>query len=238
MTDMALPPGQRTIGTFPRFGTHLHQPPPELPTAPSLDITGAVTHPVSLPLEALQEIPQFSMTADFHCVSGWSATNLGWQGVAFTDLFERWIAPLVTPGAPVTHILFGGLDGFESVLTFEDAMGDDVMLATHLEGHPLEADHGAPIRLVSPQQYGYMSTKHLCTIEIHTSPPRRQLGAATAFARLALRGPLVMRHPRARVWAEERHPHLPSWLLRPLYRLAIRPGVAWGARTTTKPGSS
>ena len=29
---MTLPPGQHAIEGFPRFGTHLHRPPPAVPT--------------------------------------------------------------------------------------------------------------------------------------------------------------------------------------------------------------
>ena len=48
----------------------------------------------------------------------------------------------------------------------------DVLLAERLDGRPLDGDHGAPVRLVSPGQYGYISTKHLCRIELHTAAPR------------------------------------------------------------------
>jgi DMSO/TMAO reductase YedYZ molybdopterin-dependent catalytic subunit len=116
--------------------------------------------------------------------------------------------------------VFSGLDGFESSLQLEDALAPDVLLADSLDGRPLGADHGAPARLVSPGQYGYMSTKHLCRIEVRTAPPRR-LATAHPLSALALRGPLILRHPRARVWREERHPYLPALLLRPVYRLFI-----------------
>ena len=39
------------------------------------------------------------------------------------------------------------------------------------DGRPLDGDHGAPVRLVSPAQYGYISTKHLCRIEVHSGEP-------------------------------------------------------------------
>jgi DMSO/TMAO reductase YedYZ molybdopterin-dependent catalytic subunit len=181
--DMTLPPGQHAVEGFPRFGTHLHRPPPDVPA----------------------------------CVAGWSATGLRWEGVPFEPFYRRVIEPRLTPGATVTHLVFGGLDGFEALALVEDALGDDVLIADQLEGRPLDSDHGAPLRLVSPSQYGYMSTKHLCRIEVHTSRPARSLGAASTLGRL---GP---RHPRARVREEERHPHLPAWSVRPLYRTLIPP---------------
>ena len=92
------------------------------------------------------------------------------------------------------------------------SLADDVLIAERLNGAPLDGDHGAPARLVSPHQYGFISTKHLCRIELHTSNPVENFGSASAIARMAFRSPLFWRHPRARVWGEERHPYLPAWV--------------------------
>ena len=236
---MRLPPGQRALDEFPRFGTHLHLPPPSVPDDPVIEITGAVSSPAAVPLPRLTSLPRRELVADFHCVSGWSATNLRWEGVSFATFYREIIEPLLTPDAVITSVVFGGLDGHQSLLTLEDALGDDVLIADGLGGHPLGADHGAPARLVSPSQYGYMSTKHLCGIQVRTSAPTEELGAAHPFSKVALRGPLVKRHPRARVWEEERHPYLPARLLRPIYQLAIAPGRWLAARArgaATAPG--
>jgi DMSO/TMAO reductase YedYZ molybdopterin-dependent catalytic subunit len=104
-----------------------------------------------------------------------------------------------------------GLDGWESVLTIEDALADDVLLAENLDGRPLDGDHGAPVRLVSPRQYGYISVKHLSRVEVLTAAPR------------STEGPLLRSHPRGRVWEEERHGLLPGRVVRPFYRTLIGP---------------
>ncbi|MDQ3094899.1 MAG: molybdopterin-dependent oxidoreductase [Actinomycetota bacterium] len=231
---MTLPPGQRAIDGFPRFGTHLHRPPPRIPTDPVIQIRGAVIEPFDVPLADLAMLPRRELAADFHCVAGWSTTNLRWEGVAFGTLYDLVLKPKLQPDKTITHVVFGGLDGFESSLLIEDALRSDVVLADVLDGRPLDPDHGTPLRLVSPSQYGYMSTKHLCAIELCTSAPTRELGAATAVARRGLRGPLILRHPRARVWEEERHPYLPAPLLRPFYRLFIKPGIE---RARTSPST-
>lgn len=194
-----------------------------------------MTEPFSLPLTDLAALPRRELTADFHCVAGWSATGLRWEGVAFTTFFRDVIEPALAPGARITHVLFGGLDGHESAVLIEDALADDVLIADRLDGRPLGDDHGAPTRLVSPGQYGYVNTKHLCRVELHTAEPTRSLGAASPISAVVLRGPLVMRHPRARVWEEERHPYLPARLLRRLYRLTVPLGVALGTRGTRNP---
>ena len=227
--DLALPPGQRLVKGFPRFGTHLHRPAPPIPLEPVIEVCGAVATPVTIPLTDLAALPRREMTADFHCVAGWSAADLQWEGVAFADLWRLVIEPSAAPDPSVTHISFGGLDGYRSVVQIGDALADDVLIAAHLHGRPLDTDHGAPVRLVSPGQYGYISTKHLCRIELRTSESTR-VHAAHPVSRFALRGPLVKRHPRARVWHEERHPDVSAALLRPLYRLVIQPGILLCAR--------
>jgi DMSO/TMAO reductase YedYZ molybdopterin-dependent catalytic subunit len=227
--DVSLPPGQRRIDGFPRFGTHLGRPAPAVPVDPVIEISGAVTEPFALPLAALATLPRRELTADFHCVAGWSATDLHWEGVAFETFYREIIEPSVRDDASITHLVFGGLDGHRSVVEIEDATAEDVLIAEHLDGRRLDGDHGAPARLVSPGQYGYISTKHLCRIELRTGEPT-EIHAAHPVSRVVLHGPLIKRHPRARVWEEERHPFMPARLLRPLYRLTIPFGVRLGRR--------
>jgi DMSO/TMAO reductase YedYZ molybdopterin-dependent catalytic subunit len=226
MDPATLPPGQRARADFPRFGTHFHRASPPVPDDPVLQIIGAVDRPVRIRVAELRSLPRVERVADFHCVAGWSATGLRWEGVEFATFYERVVAPALVPGTTVTHLVFGGLDGFESAVVLEDALADDVLLADGLDGAPLDGDHGAPLRFVSPSQYGYMSTKHLCRVEVRTEPPRLdRLGAATTVARWGLRSLVFGRHPRARVWEEERLPVIPPQVLRPLYRL-VTPGIA------------
>jgi DMSO/TMAO reductase YedYZ molybdopterin-dependent catalytic subunit len=217
---MTLPPGQRAINGFPRFGAHFNRPAPSIPSDPTIAVGGAVTEPFAVPLAELASISRTEFTTDFHCVAGWSATDLRWEGVAFETFYRTLVEPKVLPGTPITHVVFGGLDGYRSVVTIEDALTEDVLIAEHLDGRPLDGDHGAPVRLVSPRQYGYISTKHLCLIDLHTSEPDERYHPSTVVDR-GLR--LVKPHERARVWEEERHRHLPGWAVRRVYRLLIPP---------------
>ena len=218
-----LPPGQRAVEGFPRFGTHLHRRPPRIPDEPAIEIAGAVVEPFSVPLPELSRLPRRQLTADFHCAAAWTATDLEWEGVAFEILYGEVIEPKVLTGAPITHLSVVGLEGFQSIIAVEDAFGGDLLIADRLYGRPLTPDHGAPVRLVSPHQYGYKSTKHLCRIELHTSEPRLTYDFLDPFGRAMLRSPLIGAHPRARVWKEERHPYMPARLLRDLYFHVLRP---------------
>jgi hypothetical protein len=53
--------------------------------------------------------------------------------------------------------------------------------------------------------------------------PSARFTAASGLARIGFALPLIRRHPRARVWQEERHPYLPAAVLRPVYRSLIEP---------------
>jgi DMSO/TMAO reductase YedYZ molybdopterin-dependent catalytic subunit len=223
MADVKLPPGQNEIDRFPRYGTHMNHPAPAIPAEPAIEVTGAVEQPFSVPLADLARLPRREQTSDFHCVAGWSATGLRWEGVPFQAFYREIVEPRLRPGARITHAVFGGLDRFRAVVAIEDALGDDVLIAEQLDGRALDSDHGAPVRLLSPSQYGHMSVKHLCHIELHTADPRAGYGGGTWYSKLFL-STLIKPHPRARVWREERHASLPGRSVRGFYwRVLFRP---------------
>src|SRR5438270_2496866 len=139
---MRLPPGQQAVHGFPRFGTHLHHGPPRIPSNPVIEVRGAVREVARVPLSDLDRLPRREMTADFHCVAGWSASGLRWEGVPFAEFYRHVIAPVLAPGTEATHFAFHGLDRYHSLACAEDALDDDVMLAQHLDDQPLGPDHG------------------------------------------------------------------------------------------------
>jgi DMSO/TMAO reductase YedYZ molybdopterin-dependent catalytic subunit len=212
-----LPPGQRKADGFPRFGGP--SKPPGVSPNPALEITGAVREPATVALSGLSTLPRTEQTSDFHCVAGWSAIGLRWEGIRFTTFYRSIIEPQLSPATAVTHVVFRGLDGYRATVGIEDALQKDVLLADRLGDEPLSLAHGAPLRLVSPQQYGYVNAKHLCAIEIRTNAPPIPLDFV-----------LFRRHPRARVWQEERNGMLPTTVVRPIYRSLIRPFMWRSAR--------
>src|SRR3954468_16997810 len=211
--DDRLPPGQRALDRFPRFGTNRGAP-PAVPAAPAIAITGAVESPVAMAAADLDSLPRRTLLADFHCVAGWSARGLRWEGVALSEVLR--------PSPAATHARFAGLDGHWAVMLLEDALADEVLLADRLDGAPLDAKHRAPVRLVAPAHYGFVNVKHLCRIEVLTSEPAQSTGAASGLAGLGLRLLGYRRFTRARVWQEERHPVLPARAIRLVAR-AIAP---------------
>ena len=207
-----LPPGQTAIPTFPRFGADMGPATP--PVVESIRVDGEVDMAFDVRMAELASMPREQMTADFHCVAGWSFRDLCWEGVRFRTFYEAVIAARIPPGTRVSHVLLRGADGFEGALLLEDACADNVLLADRLGGAPLTAKHGAPVRLVSPSQYGYKSVKHLTAIELHSREPRERHARLRAHVVLSV----VRGHPRARVAMEERHRYVPGRVVRWPYR--------------------
>jgi DMSO/TMAO reductase YedYZ molybdopterin-dependent catalytic subunit len=130
VTDMRLPPGQRRIDGFPRFGGHLWRPPPSVPVDPAIEIRGVVTEPFTVALSALAVLPPRELTADFHCVAGWSATDLRWEGMSFQSVYRTFIEPALQPVTSVSHVVFCGLDRYRSTVTMEPRPGSSAPTST------------------------------------------------------------------------------------------------------------
>jgi len=192
------------------------------PEPPAVRICGLVDRSFDVPLAQLEKMSRRQLTADFHCVAGWSAREVGWEGVSFRLFYDTLIGPRVAAGANVTHLLLEGADGWKADVLLEDARADNVLLADRLDGDAITEEHGSPLRFVSPDQYGYKNVKHLVKIELHDQAPSDLPGPLGA--RLALFS--VRAHPRARVALEERHRYLPAPVLRWPYRNVIYPAIA------------
>jgi DMSO/TMAO reductase YedYZ molybdopterin-dependent catalytic subunit len=217
-----LPPGQHAIDRFPRFGTHLHDPAPTIPADFAIELTGALAMPLSVSLAQLSSLERRELIADFHCVAGWSARGLRWEGVPFATFYSSLVEPSLRSSTTITHVAFEGLDGFSSHMRLEDALADDVLIADRLNGSPLGPAHGAPVRLVAPNHYGFINVKHLARIEFCTKEPRGY-GNPPLPANVGLRLLGYGRLPRARVWEEERHRFLPARVIRLAGRFLIPP---------------
>ena len=214
-STMTLPPGQWAVDGFPRFGAALDQPPPSVPPGSAIEVVSLAGEEGAVTADELATLPRVELEADFHCVAGWTALALRWEGVRMADVLR----PRIGTGAErPAYVVLEGHDGYRAVVALEDALGDDVLLADRLDGEPLTPEHGAPLRVVSPQQYGFVSVKHLRRIELHATEPRLRYHPVASVDR-GLR--LVKPHRRARVWREERHRYLPAWVVRRVYRFVV-----------------
>lgn len=94
-----------------------------------------------------------------------------WTGVRLADVLDR---AGLRPGA--AHVLLTGLDpespegGWRRPLPLDKARAEETLLAFGMNGEPLEADHGFPVRAVVPGWVGASSIKWLGSIEVSSGP--------------------------------------------------------------------
>jgi DMSO/TMAO reductase YedYZ molybdopterin-dependent catalytic subunit len=131
-----------------------------------LQIAGLVRRPISLGNQQLRALPRAEQVSTFHCVTGWSVENVHWAGVRFHDL----LAPAgVLPGAGALHFISAERP-YDDYLDLRQVALRDVMLAYEMDGKPLRREHGAPVRVVIPEMYGYKNVKWVERIDVVAKP--------------------------------------------------------------------
>ena len=154
------------------------------PATYRLRITGLVEKPIELTLDELKTRKRVEEIVGFEC-GGSSPTSLNrltgnarWAGTPLRDLLRD-----AKPRPDGREIVFYGADkGMESVthgratqqveqhfgrsLALEDAMRPEVMVVWEMNGAPLAANHGAPVRLVVPGWYGVANVKWMNRIHV------------------------------------------------------------------------
>jgi len=120
-----------------------------------LEITGLVRKPVELTYAQLLALPRADQVSDFHCVTGWSVANVHWAGVRFRDLLA---AAGPQASGSVLELVSAEVP-YVDTLTLRQAELHDAMLAYEMDGKPLPREHGAPVRVVIPEMYGYKNVK-------------------------------------------------------------------------------
>lgn len=161
-----MPPFVTPNDDFYRIDTALAVPRVD-PGTWTLRIHGLVDEELELDLAALLEEPVFETHVTLTCVSnavgGDLAGNATWLGVPVRSLLER---AGVQDGADM--VLSRSIDGFTASTPLE-ALTDsrDSLLAVGMNGQPLPAEHGYPVRMVVPGLYGYVSaTKWLTELKV------------------------------------------------------------------------
>jgi hypothetical protein len=116
----------------------------------------------SFGLDELRQLPWRTEDLAISCVEGWSAMAT-WSGVAVRDLLAH--AGLEPADVTVRSAQTKG--GYRSSTLSAEAVRDPrCLLALEVNGQPLAADHGAPLRLVAPNRPGVAQTKWVDRVEL------------------------------------------------------------------------
>jgi DMSO/TMAO reductase YedYZ molybdopterin-dependent catalytic subunit len=149
-----------------------------------LSVGGEVEKPLSLSLAELSKIESHSVTNTLECAGNgrafhkpqlpgvqWEKGAVGnarFTGPRLADILKR--AGVKTTGK---HVMFRGLDEvpgkvppFVRSIPIEKAMDSDTLVATHMNGAPLNKHHGFPARALVPGWIGAASCKWLTEIKV------------------------------------------------------------------------
>lgn len=148
-----LPPGQRVVEQLPYGGG---QPGNSRTEGYQLKVYGEVNEPFTLNYAELTRIGQERLTADVHCVTGWSYLGGIWTGVTVKKLAEK---AGLKPTA--NFVIFECAHGYTANITLAEALKPNVMVATHLNDRPFQRLYGAPVRSLVPDLYFWKSAKWL-----------------------------------------------------------------------------
>jgi DMSO/TMAO reductase YedYZ molybdopterin-dependent catalytic subunit len=149
-----IPPGQRLVKTWPIL--HFGAVPRFDEARWDFTVSGLVENPFTLSYAELKALGPQTVTADMHCVTGWSTLDNDWQGIPLRVLAER-----AEPKPEATWVITHCDGGYTSDLSLEAMLDDDVLVAWGHAEQPLEPDHGFPLRLVVPKRYAWKSAKWL-----------------------------------------------------------------------------
>nr|WP_208387926.1 molybdopterin-dependent oxidoreductase [Microbacterium halimionae] len=161
-----LPPVVTPNADFYRIDTALIVP--DVAVADwSLRIHGLVDNEVTLTWDELVALPLEESVTTLMCVSnevgGSLVGNALWLGYPLRELLAK-----AGPQAGADMVLSTSIDGFTASSPLE-ALTDDrnAILAVGMNGEPLPAEHGFPVRMVVPGLYGYVSaTKWVVDLEV------------------------------------------------------------------------
>ncbi|HEX7353104.1 molybdopterin-dependent oxidoreductase [Brachybacterium sp.] len=153
-------------GDFYRIDTALAVPRVD-PSTWELTVHGLVERELTLSFEELLAEEMIETHLTLACVSnpvgGDLVGNATWLGLPVRTLLER---AGVQDGADM--VLSRSIDGFTASTPLE-ALTDarDSLIAVGMNGEPLPAEHGYPVRMVVPGLYGYVSaTKWLTELKV------------------------------------------------------------------------
>lgn len=164
------------------------------PAAYRLAVSGLVKHPLVFSLEELTDrFPASTLPATLQCAGNrrlemttispipgelpWdngAISTAEWRGIRLCDVLD---AAGIT--AEAQHVEFTGLDqvsrlgqsfGFGGSIPLGKALSQEVLLAFEMNGKPLTAVHGFPLRAIVPGYIGARCVKWLSTIQVRSSP--------------------------------------------------------------------
>lgn len=177
-TDLSALDASQLITPTPRFFIRSAASPRLPGGAWKVQVGGLVNAPQSFGVDELTRLAAPAGTHLLECAGNAAAASFGligaaaWDGVPLAALIDRAGAK-----AGATHVLVSGFDdmdrptrtsvpGASWIFGRDDLVRAKAFLALRMNGTPLQADHGGPVRLVVPGWYGCCCIKWVDRIEL------------------------------------------------------------------------
>ena len=120
-----------------------------------------------LDISAFEALPQHDLVIEHKCIEGWSNIT-HWGGARFRDFHARY-AEVV---GDVAYVSLETPDGAYYVgWDIESILHPQTLLALREHGAPLDQQHGAPVRLATPNKYGIKCLKRIGVIRYARDRP-------------------------------------------------------------------
>lgn len=162
LSGSPLPPGQISTRRLPVVGER-QSPVQNMDLSQwRLSVSGAVESPLQLCFDDVLSLPQHTRHFDIHCVTGWSRLGTVMQGTPLRILLAM-ARPL--PSARFVRFVAYSDRDHDTSLPLDVAI-EDTWLVHRIDGEPLTAKHGHPLRTITPSRYFYKSLKWLRHIEV------------------------------------------------------------------------
>jgi len=133
------------------------------PSSYHLAVTGLVENELRLSLDDLRrEFEVASAPMIIQCMTNVHWGQIEFAGARLTDVLEK-----AGVSSQATRVALKSADGFQSNLKLEylSTSEDPVLAAYKMNGEPIPIDHGFPVRIASPDKYGYKWPKWVVEIE-------------------------------------------------------------------------
>jgi DMSO/TMAO reductase YedYZ molybdopterin-dependent catalytic subunit len=125
-----------------------------------LVVGGLVKEEKHFSWQEILAMPKRLLNCRLTSVSGWSV-RADWEGVPWNDFLKR-----VRIESRTHHVRFTSVGGgYSTNVSLKDLENPRVLLAYNVNGNPIEAEYGGPLRMVIPNLWGYKSCKWLGKIE-------------------------------------------------------------------------
>ncbi len=129
-----------------------------------LKITGEVNQSIALTMQDILSAPQEEFHLTMECIGnppgGTLIANARWTGTPLLPFLNR-----AGVKSSAIEFVMKGADWYETTLPVAEVMRPDVRLVHQMNGKPLTAEHGYPVRILIPGHFGQKQPKWIVGIE-------------------------------------------------------------------------